>query len=68
MGVMLDRQIQRRVSWVQVAQPGGPVGQAQDRHLPEHRPQPPPVASLHASTRDLVVADDMLQALLTDRP
>src|ERR1039458_5421538 len=64
---MLDRQIERSVGGMQIAQSRRPVGQTQDRHLTEHRCQPPLVALLHTRTRDLLVADNQFQGLLTNR-
>ncbi len=64
----LDRQIQDRVSRVQIPEPRCPVRQPLDTHGPEHRLQRARVTGLNPRTPDPLIADDLLEALLADCP
>ena len=64
----LDRQVQRRVSRMQVPQPGRPVGQPPDRHCPEHRLQRARVAGLNPPAPGPLIADHLINALLAEGP
>ena len=66
-GVTLNRQVQRRISRMQVAVSGRAVRHPRDRHLPEHRPQHTPMIVFDPTAGHLVITDNQLQALLTDR-
>jgi hypothetical protein len=67
MGVTLNRQVQRRISRMQVAVSERPVGHPGDRHLPEHRPQHAAMIVFNPTAGHLIVTDHRLQTLLTDR-
>ena len=64
----LDRQVQRRVSRMQIPQPGRPLGQTPDRHGSEHRLQRARVTGLDPRTLDPLIPDHVLQALFADGP
>ncbi len=66
MGVALNRQVQRRVSRMQILASARAVRHPRDRHLPEHRPQHTPMISFDPTTGHLVFTDNLGKALLTD--
>jgi hypothetical protein len=66
--VPLDRQIQRRVGRMQIRQPRRPVSQPLHRHRAEHRLERPGVPGLDPTTRHPLITDDLIQALLANRP
>ena len=63
----LNRQVQRRISRMQVAVSERPVGHPGDRHLTEHRPQHAAMIVFNPTAGHLIVTDHRLQTLLTDR-
>ena len=65
--VTLNRQVQRRVSWMQIVASERPVRHPRGRHLPEHRFQHASMIVLDPTAGHLVVTDNRLEALLTDR-
>jgi hypothetical protein len=66
--VTLDRQIQRRVGRMPIPDAGRPVRQPLHGHGPEHRLQRPAVTGLDPAARHPLITDDLIQALLADRP
>jgi hypothetical protein len=66
-GVLLGRQVQRRVTRVQVGMPAPAVGQTGDGDLAEDRSQDASVAGFDRAARHPVHVADRLQALLAVR-
>ena len=64
----LHGQVERCVGGMEVPHPGRPVGQPLDRHRAKHGLKRADMTALNPATGNPLIADDLLEALLSHRP